>query len=134
MKRALILAAVAALTVTPAAAAGKNPISVGAALLNDVKAAENMSGPASAPVDPTGYACYSLGVKQLGSFGSQTPDGIISTGEAIWLLFQAQRVLALDSNCQSVCGRAQLLAGKVGGLIGALAMPNVCGAFTSLAE
>jgi len=112
----------------------KNVVSIGTAILNDFIAAQTESGPQSAPVDPTGYACYTTVVNSLNGFAQQKPEGIVSTGEAIWLLAQTANKVALDQNCQSVCGRVQMLAGKVGGLLGSLTVPNVCGAFTSLAE
>jgi hypothetical protein len=111
-----------------------NVVSIGTALLNDFIAAQTEAGPASAPVDPTGFACYTVVVNNLNGFAKQSPDGIVSTGEAMWLLAQTAQTVAANQSCQSVCGRVQMLAGKVGGLLGALTVPNVCGAFTSLAE
>ena len=119
---------------TVSTASTKNVISIGTAFLNDFKAAQVEAGPSTSPVDPVGYACYTVGVNNLSGFAQQSPDGIISTGEAIYLLVQTQNVLASDHNCQAVCGRVQMLAGKIGGLLGALAVPNVCGALSTLAE
>lgn len=112
----------------------QNVVSIGTALLNDFTASAAEAGPASAPVDPQGYACYSTVVSSLTGFASTKPDGIVSTGEAIWLLAQTAQKVASNTDCQAVCGRVQMLAGKVGGLLGSLAVPNVCGTFTSLAE
>lgn len=145
----IVLAAVAVLSVGTAAAAeraapierglavalaSKNPISIGKALLNDLNAAQAEAGPAASPIDPTGYACYTKAASSLQGFASQSPAGIISTGEAVWLLAQTIQTVAGDTNCQAVCGRVQLLATRVGGLIAGLAVPNVCGAFQALAE
>jgi len=117
-----------------AAVTAKNVTSIGEAVLNDFLAAQAEAGPPENPADPTGFACYTTVVTNLQGFGQHSPNGVISTGEAIWLLAQTAQKVAGDSNCQSVCGRVQMLAGKVGGLLGSLAVPNVCGTFQSLAE
>ena len=137
MKKILLIAAFV-LAISPAFAAPKvtaaNVVSIGQRIVNDFTAAQTMSGPAATPVDPVGYACYTTAVTSLHGISTASPNGIISTGEAIWLLVQTANTLATNSACQQTCGRVQMLAAKAGGLLGGILVPNVCGLFTSLAE